>query len=201
MSKSQSQEVSMSMSGMPPISPSDTNADEIRVLGLITFVSILVGAAIGVFDAGLWLKQDGDVRTNSFTYAMAAFTLQGMSFVLYKLLMQQSLDHRASFARMDRERARKMQGMQQAMANKQMEVEMRLQEAQFMRQLQMLEYQKENEMLHSDADLLLATDPDNSPPSHKADKGNSMDLGGTSAVSQNNKHSVRDKGGKFAKKG
>ena len=103
----------MSMSNMPPMQPSDTNADEIRVLGLITFVSILVGATIAVFDAGLWLKSAGDVQTNAFTYAMAAFTLQGMSFVLYKLLMQQSLDHKASFARMDRERSRRMQGMQQ----------------------------------------------------------------------------------------
>ena len=201
MPESRRQEDSMTMSSMPPIQPQDTNADEIRVLGLITFVSILVGAAIGVFDAGLWLKQDGDVRTNSFTYAMAAFTLQGMSFVLYKLLMQQSLDHRASFARMDRERARKMQGMQQAMANKQMEVEMRLQEAQFMRQLQMLEYQNENDMLHMDADALLSdAEAEPSVPSHKAKKGNSIDLGGTSAVSQNNKHSVRDRSGKFAKK-
>lgn len=200
MPKSGRMEDNMTMSGMPPIQPSDTNADEIRVLGLITFVSVLVGAAIGVFDAGLWLKQDGDVRTNSFTYAMAAFTLQGMSFVLYKLLMQQSLDHRATFARMDRERGRKMQGMQQAMANKQMEVEMRLQEAQFMRQLAMLEYKSDNDLLNGDADLLLATDPKQTPPAHKPNVGNSLDLGGTSAMSQNNKHSVRDGSGKFAKK-
>ena len=59
MSESHRLEDSMTMSSMPPIQPQDTNADEIRVLGLITFVSILVGAAIGVFDAGLWLKQDG----------------------------------------------------------------------------------------------------------------------------------------------
>lgn len=187
---------------MPPIQPSETNADEIRVLGLITFVSILVGATIAVFDAGLWLNAADDVRTNAFTYAMAAFTLQGMSFVLYKLLMQQSLDHKASFARMDRERARRMQGMQQQMANKQMEVEMRLQEAQFMRQLQMLEYQKENELLHGDADLLLhSMEAPSAPPSHEAQKGIGLDLGGTTAVSNSNKHDTRDKSGKFAKKG
>ena len=79
---------------MPPIQPSETNADEIRVLGLITFVSLLVGAAIGVFDAGLFLQVQDDVRTNAATYAMAAFTLQGMSFVLYKLLMQENAKER-----------------------------------------------------------------------------------------------------------
>lgn len=195
----------MTMSQLPPLQPSETNADEIRVLGLITFVSILVGAAIGVFDAGLWLKQDGDVRTNSFTYAMAAFTLQGMSFVLYKLLMQQSLDHRASFARLDRERNRRMQGMQQQMANKQMEVEMRIQEANFLRQLQRIESQREHEGLVQDADFLLggSVPPPPSPfevPQHNSTKDQGIDLGGTAAVSANNKHSIRDERGQFTKK-
>ena len=183
-------EVIMTMSTLPPLAPSETNADEIRVLGLITFVSILVGAAIAVFDAGLWLKMDGDVRTNAATYSMGAFTLQGMSFVLYKLLMQENLDHRATFARMDRDRARKMQGMQQAMANKQMELEMRMQEAQFIRQLSMMEHQ--NEMQMADSGL----------PRHGPEDKGGIDLGGSKAVSksQSNKHGSRDKSGKFSKK-
>mgnify|MGYP003112860909 CR=1 FL=1 len=186
----------MTMSGLPPMSPKETNADEIRVLGLITFVSILVGAAIAVFDAGLWLKMEGEVRTNAVTYAMGSFTLQGMSFVLYKLLMQENLDHRASFARMDRERSRKMNSMQQAMANKQMEVEMRMQEAQFVRQLQMLE--KENELGIGQGFM----NADMGMPSHSAATKDSIDLGGSSAVSksQSNKAQGRDKSGKFAKK-
>ena len=180
------------MQSLPPLQPSDSNTDEIRVLGLITFVSILVGAAIAVFDAGLWLRTEGDVRTNAATYAMGAFTLQGMSFVLYKLLMQENLDHRATFARMDRDRARKMQGMQQVMANKQMEVEMKLQEAQFMRQLNMLEHQNELEMDGIESGL----------PQHVAEDKGGIDLGGSKAVtkSQSNKGQTRDKGGKFASK-
>jgi len=180
------------MQSLPPLQPSDSNTDEIRVLGLITFVSILVGAAIAVFDAGLWLRTEGDVRTNAATYAMGAFTLQGMSFVLYKLLMQENLDHRATFARMDRDRARKMQGMQQVMANKQMEVEMKLQEAQFMRQLNMLEQQNELEMNGIESGL----------PQHAAEDKGGIDLGGSKAVtkSQSNKGQTRDKGGKFVSK-
>lgn len=180
------------MQSLPPLQPSDSNTDEIRVLGLITFVSLLVGAAIAVFDAGLWLRTEGDVRTNAATYAMGAFTLQGMSFVLYKLLMQENLDHRATFARMDRDRARKMQGMQQVMANKQMEVEMKLQEAQFMRQLNMLEQQNELEMNTIESGL----------PQHAAEDKGGIDLGGSKAVtkSQSNKGQSRDKSGKFASK-
>ena len=179
----------MSLSSMPPIQPSETNADEIRVLGLITFVSLLVGAAIGVFDAGLFLQVQDDVRTNAATYAMAAFTLQGMSFVLYKLLMQENLDHKASFAKMDRERSRRVQMMQQQMANKQMEFEMRNQEAQFARQLEMLEVQQAME----------TGDP---VPLHSVEEKATLNLGGTRAVteSQSNKHAVRDVTGKYAKK-
>jgi len=181
------------MQSLPPLQPSESSADEIRVLGLITFVSILVGAAIAVFDADLWLKMEGDVRTNAATYAMGSFTLQGMSFVLYKLLMQENLDHRATFARMDRDRSRKMQGMQQAMANKQMEMEMKMQEAQFMRQLNMMEHQNDMEMHTMDYGL----------PQHSAEEKGGIDLGGSKAVSksQSNKHGSRDKTGKFSKKG
>jgi len=45
------------------------NKDELRVFGLISFVAILVGAAIAVFDAGLWLKDDS-TQTNAITYMM-----------------------------------------------------------------------------------------------------------------------------------
>ena len=54
------------------------NADELRILGLISFVSILVGCAIGVFDAELWLVDHSSVRTNALIYTMGAFTLQGL---------------------------------------------------------------------------------------------------------------------------
>ena len=89
-----------------------------------------------------------------------------------------------------------MNSMQQAMANKQMEVEMRMQEAQFVRQLQMLE--KENELGIGQGFM----NADMGMPSHSAATKDSKDLGGSSAVSksQSNKAQGRDKSGKFAKK-
>lgn len=183
----------MAPSALPPLQPSETTADELRVLGLITFVSMLVGATIAVFDSGLWLKS-GDVETNAYTYAMAAFTLQGMSFVLYKLLMQDSMDHKAGFARMDKERQRRMQRLQQDMANRQMELEMRMQEAQFQRQMLMMEQQTELQGLELDitnfADMLTVPRPP-APPNHPPEEKGSIDLGPSQP---------RDKGGRFATK-
>ena len=54
------------------------NTDELRILGLISFVSVLVGSAIAIFDAELWLIDHTSVRTNALTYTMGAFTLQGI---------------------------------------------------------------------------------------------------------------------------
>ena len=85
-----------------------------------------------------------------------------------------------------------MQGMQQAMANKQMEVEMRLQEAQFVRQLNILEHQNDAQIGDMESGL----------PQHRVEEKGGIDLGGSSAVtkSQSNKHEARDKSGKFSKK-
>jgi len=177
-----------------PLQPSETTADELRVLGLITFVSLLVGATIAVFDSGLWLKAS-DTQTNAYTYAMAAFTLQGMSFVLYKLLMQDSMDHKAGFARMDRERTRRMQQMQQQMANRQMELEMRMQEAQFARQMEMMEHQQTLQSTEADlmnmGDMLVPQPP--APPQHSAEEKGSIDLGPSDKQ-------PRGPGGRFASK-
>jgi len=178
-----------------PLQPSETTADELRVLGLITFVSLLVGSTIAVFDSGLWLKA-ADTQTNAYTYAMAAFTLQGMSFVLYKLLMQDSMDHKAGFARMDRDRTRRMQQMQQQMANRQMELEMKMQEAQFVRQMQMMEHQQEMESTGADivnmGDMLLIPQPPG-PPQHPSEEKGSIDLGPSN-------NQPRSAGGQFASK-
>jgi len=69
---------------------------------------------------------------------------------------------------------------------------MKMQEAQFMRQLNMLEYQNEIQMGEIESGL----------PQHGAEDKGGIDLGGSKAVtkSQSNKHGTRDKSGKFSKK-
>ena len=52
---------------------SNTSEAEIRLMGLILAQSALVGLAIGLFDADMWLNTN-DPLVNGFTYAMAAFS-------------------------------------------------------------------------------------------------------------------------------
>ena len=100
---------------------SPPNTDELRILGLISFVSILVGCAIAVFDAGLWLTSS-ETYTNAVTYTMGAFTLQGMAYFIYKMLAQDSMDQRAVVSNMQRNMTKTMQAQQMKFAQKQMEI-------------------------------------------------------------------------------
>ena len=118
------------------------NTDELRILGLISFVSMLVGGSIAVFDANMWLVSDS-VRTNALTYTMGAFTLQGMAYFLWKMLAQDSMDQKASLANMQKSMTRQMQKQQMGFAQKQMEIEMKKQEMLFSHQLNQLEQDPE----------------------------------------------------------
>tara|TARA_R110000824_G_scaffold184943_1_gene365854 strand:+ start:623 stop:1225 length:603 start_codon:yes stop_codon:yes gene_type:complete len=117
---------------------SRNNDDILRIMGFIGFVSILVGAAVAVFDTKMWLHSD-DAYSNAMTYAMGAFTLQGMSFFLYKLLLQDSMDDKASWTRTQRTRDRRLQDMQSQFANAQLEQELKVRQMTLERQLHMME--------------------------------------------------------------
>lgn len=158
--------------------PSPENADELRVFGLITFVAVFVGASIAVFDSNLWLVAE-DTRTNSFTYAMGAFTLQGMSYVMYKMLMQDSMDTKATMARWQREQARTMQEMQMQLSKRQMDVEIMRQRAMLEQQMEALEGDPEVAqymLLHRQADELM-TRGGAGIPSHETTGQAPMPLG------------------------
>ena len=66
---------------------------EIRLLGLILTQSALVGLAIGVFDSDIWLNND-DALVNGFTYAMAAFFIQGIAYYFFKMFFEQNMQER-----------------------------------------------------------------------------------------------------------
>ena len=89
-----------------------------------------------------------------------------------------------------------MQQMQQQMANRQMELEMRMQEAQFTRQMQMMEHQQEMDSTGADitqlGDMLIIPQPPG-PPQHGAEEKGSIDLGPSD-------NQPRGPGGRFAKK-
>jgi hypothetical protein len=166
-------------------SPNPSNTDELRVLGLISFVSILVGCAIAVFDAELWLTSP-DTYTNAITYTMGAFTLQGMAYFIYKMLAQDGMDQRAVIANMQKNMSRTMQAQQMKFAQRQMEMEIKKQEAVFSRQMEDLEKDPEVQ------DYIRLMEGEQAP-SHKADTKKPMNLG--------NQSSKRNPDGTFAKKG
>ena len=167
-------------------SPPRRNEDELKVMGLIAFVSLLVGAAIAVFDARLWLRMEDSVYTNALTYTMGAFTLQGISYFLYKMLMQDSMDSRATFARQQKERDRRVMQMQQMFSGRQLEQELRLQELQLESQLKMMETNPEL-LLGGSGGFGGSTPPPREefapPPKHEAKNEKPLDLsaGKTSA--------------------
>lgn len=166
-------------------SPNPSNTDELRVLGLISFVSILVGCAIAVFDASLWLTSP-DTYTNAITYTMGAFTLQGMAYFIYKMLAQDGMDQRAVIANMQKNMSRTMQAQQMKFAQRQMQMEIKKQEAIFSKQMEDLEKDPEVQ------DYIRLMEGDE-VPAHKADTKKPMKLG--------NQTGKRNPDGTFAKKG
>ena len=158
---------------------------EIRLMGLILAQSALVGIAIGVFDAELWLTSP-DTYTNAITYTMGAFTLQGMAYFIYKMLAQDGMDQRAVIANMQKNMSRTMQAQQMKFAQRQMQMEIKKQEAIFSKQMDELEKDPEVQ------DYIKLMEGDE-VPAHKADTKKPMKLG--------NHASKRNADGTFAKKG
>lgn len=151
---------------------SQNNTDELRILGLISFVSVLVGCAIAVFDAGLWLKS-ADTYTNAITYTMGAFTLQGMSYFIYKMLAQDGMDQRAVISNMQKNMTRQMQNQQMRFAQAQMEMEIKKQEVAFAKQMEELEKDPEVQQYLG----LMGINDSDEIPQHKADSKKSLNLG------------------------
>lgn len=166
------------------------NDDILRIMGFIGFVSILVGAAVAVFDTKMWLHSD-DAYSNAMTYAMGAFTLQGMSFFLYKLLLQDQMDDKASWTRTQRTRDRRLQDMQSQFANAQLEQELKVRQMTLERQLQMMEKNPEaymqmmgggnlgilDDQFKPITPFTNGTDEFNPPPAHKQQSDQPITLG------------------------
>lgn len=163
---------------MQPQTPQ--NKDELRVLGLISFVSILVGCAIAVFDARLWLYDD-TTYTNAITYTMGAFTLQGMAYFIYKMLAQDGMDQRAVISNMQRNMTRQMQNQQMRFAQKQMDMEIKKQEVAFAKQLEALEKDPEVQQYLN----LMNGEEDSDTPQHKAQTKKSLNLGSADTRKRN----------------
>ena len=117
---------------------SEHNEAEIRLMGLILAQSALVGISIGIFDAELWLISDTPTL-NGFTYAMAAFFVQGIAYYFFKMFFEQNMQDRVRMTTMERDRQQRYRGMQHTFDQRRTEMELRLQEKQLEAELLWME--------------------------------------------------------------
>ena len=123
---------------MQPSQRSETNEAEIRLMGLILSQSALVGLAVGIFDAGIWLVNDTEF-VNGLTYAMGAFAVQGLAYYFFKMFFEQNMQERARASDIERQRQMRYRGMQTEFDNRRSEMELRMQEAQMEAELRWME--------------------------------------------------------------
>lgn len=111
---------------------------EIHLMGLILAQSALVGLGVGLYDAGMWLNSE-DPTVNGFTYAMAAFFVQGIAYYFFKMFFEQNMQEKVRMTNMERERQNRFRGMQANFDNRRSEMELRMQEAQLEAEMRWME--------------------------------------------------------------
>ena len=111
---------------------------EIRLMGLILSQSALVGIAVGVFDAKLWLISETPML-NGFTYAMAAFFVQGIAYYFFKMFFEQNMQEKVRTTQVEKGRQDRYRQMQLSFDNRRNDMEMRMQEAQLEQELRWME--------------------------------------------------------------
>lgn len=117
---------------------SEDNEAEIRLMGLILSQSILVGLAVGIYDAGLWLVNDSPA-INGMTYAMGAFFVQGIAYYFFKMFFEQNMQEKARQSTFERDRQQRYRGMQNTFDVRRSEIEMTMQEKQLEIELKWME--------------------------------------------------------------
>ena len=116
----------------------ETGDAEIRLMGLILAQSAFVGVGIGVFDAELWLISETPML-NGFTYAMAAFFVQGLSYYFFKMFFEQNMQERVQATNVEKTRQHRYRQMQANFDNRRSDMEMRMQEAQLEAEIRWME--------------------------------------------------------------
>ena len=166
------------------------HSNELRVLGLLAFISIWLGAAIAVYELELLWDRSESTYQNVLQMTMTSFTFLGVGFFTMKMFLQEGMDSRASITRVQRAGQRRMQQMQSGFAQKQLEVQMQLQELELQRQIDDLVRNGSSSSPYNVVEQLY----ESTIPTHKADVDEPLDLG------QKRQKPKRDASGKFAKK-
>lgn len=115
--------------------PSDKS--EMRLTGLILTQSALVGVAIGIYDAGLWLPggTGASEYVNGMTYAMGALAIQILAYYLFKMFFEEQMQERVRMSEMQRQRDYRFREQQFNYDQRRSDMELRMQEMQLEKEL------------------------------------------------------------------
>ena len=117
-----------------------SDTDEMKMTGLILSQSALVGVAVGVFSAGLWLPggSEADSTINGMTYAMGALAVQTIAYYLFKMFFEQGMKEKVQVAEMQRTRQDAFRQQQFGFEQRRADLELKVQEMQLENELRML---------------------------------------------------------------
>jgi len=108
-----------------------------RLTGLILTQSALVGVAIGIYDAGLWLPggENANQYVNGMTYAMGALAVQILAYYLFKMFFEEQMQERVRMSEMQRQRDYRFREQQFNYDQRRSDMELRMQEMQLEKEL------------------------------------------------------------------
>mgnify|MGYP004184429755 CR=1 FL=1 len=120
---------------------SGADSSEMRLTGLILAQSALVGVAVGIYDAGIWLPAGSTENhwVNGMTYSMGALAIQMLAFYVFKMFFEQQMMEKARLSEMQRTRNHAFREQQFNYDNRRMDMELRMQEMQLEKELLMLQ--------------------------------------------------------------
>jgi len=160
-------------------------SQDMKMTGLILAQSALVGVAVGVYDAGIWLPNgsSGDSWVNGMTYSMGALAVQTIAYYFFKMFFEQQMQERVRMAEMQNQRARTIREQQLGFDQRRMDLEMRMQEAQLENELRWMAENpdKVSPSFNGGSFSGLATDYHSNfnpgIPSHQAKEAQPLELG------------------------
>ena len=103
---------------------------EMRLTGLILTQSLLIGAAVGVYDAGIWLPggEDAGHYVNGITYAMGALAIQILAYYLFKMFFEEQMQDKVRVSELQRQRDFRFREQQFNYDQRRADMELRMQE-------------------------------------------------------------------------
>jgi len=168
-----------------------TNHDnhEMRLTGLILAQSALIGAAVGIFDAGIWLPAGTTENhwVNGMTYSMGALAVQILAYYLFKMFFEQQMQEKVRMSEMQRQRDSRYREMQYSHDQRRQDMELRMQEMQLEKEIMWMQanpgkaFPKINNGYNSSDVSGLGIDyhSTSKPPQHMANTDSALSLGMT----------------------